>query len=318
MSGPLFTVIMATYNRRDLLPRAINSVLSQTFGDFELLVIDNGSTDDTGSVVGKFKDPRVKYILNPRPTKSCDAPRNLGIDMARGSLVSFLDDDDLWYPERLGKVKEAFDKNPGACAVCHNENKTIDGKFVGLLRHGPWSEDIYERLLYDRNCLSSCAMTIKTGLLRELNGFDLRAEFDSAADYDLWLRMAAKSVKIFFIEEPLGEFSVTGRNWSKVNPEFESRVAFLVKEHIVKYERRGILRISKKGMRRLSMLYLIAARAFLRAGHYGKAAAYFFRAGLFFMIRPALITDLYKHLKDKRRLAKDESCPNKLTDPIRS
>ncbi len=299
MAGALFTVIMATYNRRDLLPRAINSVLNQTFGDFELLVIDNGSTDDTGSVVGKFKDPRVKYILNPRPTKSCDAPRNLGIGMAKGPFVSFLDDDDLWYPDRLEKVKDAFDGDPAASAVCHNENKTVDGKFAGLLKHGPWSEDIYERLLYDRNCLSSCGMTIKTGLLRELNGFDLREEFDSAADYDLWLRMAAKGVKISFIEEPLGEFSVTGRNWSKVNPEFESRVAFLVKEHIVKYERRGILRISRKGMRRLCKLYLIAARAFLRAGCYGKAAACFFRAGSFFMIRPALIADLHKHLKGK-------------------
>lgn len=303
MYGPFFTVIMATYNRRDLLPRAINSVLNQTFGYFELLVIDNGSTDDTGSVVGKFKDPRVKYILNPHPTESCDAPRNLGIGMAKGSLVSFLDDDDLWYPERLEKVKEAFDRNSAVAAVCHNENKTVDGKFAGLLKHGPWSEDIYERLLYDRNCLSSCAMTIKTDLLRKLKGFDLRKEFDSAADYDLWLRMASEGVKIYFIEEPLGEFSVTGRNWSKVNPAFESRVAFLVKEHIIKYEKKGVLGVSRKGMWRLSRLYLIAARAFLRAGCYANAAAYFFRIGLFFMIKPILIADLFKYLEDKRNYA---------------
>ena len=96
----VFTVIITTYNRRDLLPHAIQSVLGQTFTDFELLVIDNGSMDDTKFVVQAIKDDRIKYVLNPKPTQSCDAPRNLGIEIAQGKFISFLDDDDIWYPRK--------------------------------------------------------------------------------------------------------------------------------------------------------------------------------------------------------------------------
>src|SRR3989338_11247573 len=110
MENPLFTVVMATYNREDMLPRAVASVLNQTFADFELLVIDNGSTDGTESVVRDIKDGRVSYVRNNKPTSSCDGPRNLGITMAKGLYTAFLDDDDIWYPPRLGKVKSAFEE----------------------------------------------------------------------------------------------------------------------------------------------------------------------------------------------------------------
>lgn len=289
MKNPVFTIIISTYNRKELLARAIQSVLNQTFKDFELLVIDNGSTDGTRFAVEKIEDSRLKYIINPEPTNSCDAPRNLGIGLAKGSLVSFLDDDDIWYPERLEKVKKAFDEDTDAGAVCHNENRRVDGKITGLLKYGPWGEDIYERLLYDRNCLSSCATTIKLDLLRRLNGFDLRKEFDAAADYDLWLRMTAEKVKIHFIEEPLGEFTVTGSNWSSADPAFQLRLAFLIREHILRYEKKPLLRISARGMRRLSKLYSIAGYFLLKAGRYGDALKCFYQAMLFIIVIPKLM-----------------------------
>lgn len=101
MQSRVFSVVLATYNNRDLLPRAIQSALNQTFRDFELLVIDDGSTDDTRFVVEGIKDPRVRYVLNTVPSTSCDPPRNLGIQMAHGALITFLDEDDLWYPQCL-------------------------------------------------------------------------------------------------------------------------------------------------------------------------------------------------------------------------
>lgn len=247
MQNPLFTVILATYNNRDLLPRAVQSALNQTFPDFELLVIDDGSTDDTRFVVERIKDPRIKYALNTAPSTSCDPPRNLGIQMARGAFVSFLDEDDLWYPRRLEKVKKAFDEHPEVSAVCHSENRRLNGRLTGVNRYGPWTDNFYEILIYERNCLSPVATTIKADLLRELNGFVLRKEFVGAADYDLWLRMAGKKAKIHFIEEPLGEFSVTGNNLSTVDPAFESKVAFLLREHILNYEQKPIFGFQKEG-----------------------------------------------------------------------
>lgn len=297
MDGPLFTVIMTTYNRKDLLPRAIQSVLDQTVKDFELLVIDNGSTDGTAEVVQRIKDPRLRYIRNPNPTKSCDAPRNFGIQMANGSLISFLDDDEMWYPERLEEVKKAFDVNSDVSVVCHNQNIRVNGKIDRQWRTGVPRGDIFETLLYDWPCLVAGATTIKTELVRELGGFVLRKEYDAAADYDFWLRLARKDVKIHFIDEFLGEFSITGRNLSIVDPAFGARVAFLIREHIYEYEKKPIFLISKKGMWRLCKLYLIAGRSFMKAGQYINSLLYCLKALFFIIVRPSLVVNIFSELK---------------------
>jgi len=88
---PTVTGIIGTYNRAELLRDAIDSVLKQTCQDWELLVVDNGSTDQTRTVVAGYRDARVRYILNGTPTGSCAAPRNIGIQQARGRYLAFLD-----------------------------------------------------------------------------------------------------------------------------------------------------------------------------------------------------------------------------------
>lgn len=294
MPNPTFTVIISTYNRAGILPNAIRSVLGQTYGDFECLVIDNGSTDATAEAVKGFKDGRIRYIRNPKPTRSCDGPRNMGIEMARAPLVAFLDDDDIWYPERLAKVKHAFDEHPDIAAVCHHEARRVNGRIDQVLVCGPWSSDMHERLLYERNCLSSCATTVRTEILRTLGGFDLRDEVIATSDYDLWIRMASRGYKVHFIDEPLGEFTVTGKNWSVVNPAFESKVALLVKNHLSAYEKKPLLLLSTKGLQRLLKLYLIAARAFARGRKPLEASAWFFRACLIIAARPSLVGRLTK------------------------
>lgn len=301
MSSPVFTVIITTYNRKDLLPRAIRSVLGQTFRDFELLVIDNGSTDGTESVVRLIRDGRIKYIRNPEPSGSCDAPRNLGIRMASGSLTSLLDDDDIWYADRLEKVKRVFDRDPQASAVCHYENLNMNGTVTRMLRHGPWSSDMHERLLYEGNCLSTGAITIRTDLLKRLGGFDLRKEFYGAADYELWIRMAAAGAKIDFIEEPLGEFFLTGHNFSASDPLYGLKTASLVKMHIESYERRGMWSFSKKGSWRMFQLYFIAGRGLFTHREYTKAARYLLLAMLIMLRRPSITANLLSNIKEGGR-----------------
>lgn len=299
MKSPVFSIIVTTYNRKELLPKAIGSALNQTFPNFEILVIDNGSTDGTDVVVKGIGDTRINYVNNPNPTPSCEAPRNLGIQMAKGSLISFLDDDDLWYPDKLKKVKQAFDENPDAYAVCHNLNKRIDGKISGLIKCGPWTDKLYEVLLYERCCITPTALTIKADLLRKLDGFKVREEFIGAGDYDLYLRMSSKKVKIYFMEETLGEFSVTGINYSITNSEFASKVALLIKKYILEYEKRLLFRISRRGLSRLFQLYYIAGCSFLRAHSYKLAFKHCFQMALFILIKPIIILDLYKIARRK-------------------
>ena len=302
---PLFSVIITTYNRRDVLPRAMASVLGQTCGAFELLVIDNGSTDDTGWVVERFNDPRIIYLRNPEPSSSCDAPRNLGIQQARGTWVAFLDDDDIWYPERLEKVRRAFEEGAGVAAVCHFENRRVNGDLNGVYKHGPGGRDLLEVLLYEGNCLSSCAMTIRTDLLRELRGFTLKPEFDGAADYDLWIRLAARGARVQIIEEPLGEFCVTGSNWSLCDASFQAKVAGLVKEHLLMYEGKPIYSISRRGTWRLCELSYLAGRSFWRAGDYGNAIRFFSKVAGLLLVKPVLA------------LAVLRKCAGRLPTPLR-
>jgi len=297
MSQPLFTVIITTYNRQSELPQAIHSVLGQTDPDFELLLIDNGSTDDTESVVKAIADERLRYVRNPAPSRSCDAPRNLGIQLAQGELIAFLDDDDIWYPAKLEKVRRAFEAHPDAAAVCHHENRRIDGVLDRMIAHGPWSDRFFETLLYERNCLSPCALTIRTELLRRLGGFSTRPELDAAGDYELWLRMAAAGATIHFIQEPLGEFRATGSNISATDPAFGAKVAWIVKEHLVRYEGRPAWNLSVRGSRRLFELTVLAARGFAQAGRYSEVLRHLGRALLLLAARPALVIPLWRRAR---------------------
>jgi glycosyltransferase involved in cell wall biosynthesis len=103
--GPTFTVVIPTYNRARLLPRSLTSVLRQTLRDFELIVVDDGSTDDTRHVVGAFADARVRYIYQPNQGRS--AARNTGIGLARGDWITFLDSDDEALPGWLAGLARA-------------------------------------------------------------------------------------------------------------------------------------------------------------------------------------------------------------------
>lgn len=98
--GPLVSIVIPTHNRATLVVRAIRSVLDQTHQALELIVVDDGSSDGTGAVVGAIEDPRVRYLRHERPRGAC-AARNAGIEAARGDWIAFLDDDDVFLPRKI-------------------------------------------------------------------------------------------------------------------------------------------------------------------------------------------------------------------------
>lgn len=115
-SVPGFSVIICTYNRADRLPRSIGSVLAQTFADFEIVVVDDGSTDETRRVVSSARDPRVQYVH--RENGGISRARNTGVERARGRYVVFLDDDDEALPEWLERLDAALDGGRVAAVSC--------------------------------------------------------------------------------------------------------------------------------------------------------------------------------------------------------
>ena len=127
---PRVTVIIATYNRSEVLRYAIRSVLAQTFADFELLVVGDACTDDSEQVVAGFEDPRVRWINLPTNTRHQSGPNNEGLRQARGELIAYLGHDDLWLPHHLEILTAAFDSSN--CDVAHGLVVDVgpDGAFL--------------------------------------------------------------------------------------------------------------------------------------------------------------------------------------------
>jgi glycosyltransferase involved in cell wall biosynthesis len=123
---PAVSVVIPTYNRAPLLGRAIRSVLGQCFEDFEVIVVDDGSTDETAAVVAAFGDPRVRYVRLARNT-GAGAARNAGIRLARGKFLAFQDSDDEWLPSKLSKQMSEFARGPEGLGVVYSDMQRVWG-----------------------------------------------------------------------------------------------------------------------------------------------------------------------------------------------
>lgn len=126
----MISIITPTYNRAHLLPRMINSVLNQTFNDWELIIVDDGSTDDTSQIVENLKDPRIKYFL--KDNSGATASRNLGVKKARGDYIIFLDSDDEAKVNWLQKLSDAIVTQKTTVVCCGLEKHDHRDKFVGV------------------------------------------------------------------------------------------------------------------------------------------------------------------------------------------
>ena len=194
---PRVSVIIPTYNRSWCLSEAIDSVLSQTFQDMELIVVDDGSTDETPALLSRYDD-RLRCLR--QTNRGVSVARNHGIQAANGALIAFLDSDDLWQPDKLARQVDFFDRQPDAL-ICQTEETWIRrGVRVNPKhRHRKPSGWIFEPSL--ALCLvSPSAVMMRRELLEEMGGFD--ESLPACEDYDLWLRVSLRH-PIHLIDEPL-------------------------------------------------------------------------------------------------------------------
>jgi len=185
---PAVTVIIPTFNRAAIVGRAIQSVRSQTYRDWELIVVDDASTDGTEGVVKSFEDERIKYLRQER-NRRVSAARNAGIRCAQGEYVSFLDDDDEWLPEKLQKELEVFRSSEPEVGLVYTGKTVFDehGRVLQI-RMPTLSGWVYDAML-DRHFIGSPSrVTVKKQVLDRVAGFD--EAFVNCQDYDLWLRVA--------------------------------------------------------------------------------------------------------------------------------
>lgn len=193
MNKPIVSVIIPTYNREKLLMRAIQSVLNQTFKDFEIIVIDDSSRGNTKEFVKSIKDKRIKYIYKSRFSHNPATTRNEGIIKSKGKYIAFLDDDDEWFPEKLQlQLKEFENRNIGLVYT-----KCI------TLKNGK-----INKISSIKRILTSSVM-IKKEVINKVGLFD--ENLDCAEDRDMWLRVS-KEYEFKFIDKVLTKIYLHNEN----------------------------------------------------------------------------------------------------------
>ncbi|NET62762.1 MAG: glycosyltransferase [Symploca sp. SIO2E6] len=185
---PLISVIIPVYNGEQTIRQTIESVLNQTFRDFELIVINDGSQDSTLKIVESIQDYRLQ--LCSYPNAGLAASRNRGISLASGEYVSCIDADDLWTPDKLEAQLKVLQENPQA-ALAYSWTDWIDeaGKFLRPGVHLTITGDVYGQLLLNDFVANGSNPLIRKQALREVGGFDESLPFSE--DWDMWLRIAA-------------------------------------------------------------------------------------------------------------------------------
>jgi glycosyltransferase involved in cell wall biosynthesis len=218
-SGPPHgvSVVIPAHNYAHYLPTAIESVLAQTWPEFEILVIDDGSTDDTRTVVAQFTDPRLRYIWQENAGLS--AARNTGIREARHTFIAFLDADDAWRPkflatvvQRFAALGESFGLVASSTSRMDADGRPFDAPKFLFEREGEFT--VCDFCL--RNRPFSSSVVVRRAVFEHCGGFDTALR--SSEDRDVWIRATAAGHRFWLIDEPLAEIRRHGGNMSKNAP----------------------------------------------------------------------------------------------------
>jgi len=284
------SVIIPTYNSARFLTEAIDSVLAQSFKDFEILVIDDGSTDETKAVMQRYGSP-VRYIY--QANAGVAAARNRGIELSRGKYVAFLDADDAWFADKLETQLDALAKHAD-CRACYSAFTVADHHMNSIdIRRSNRQGRAIDDLLSLGNLIGTPSTVLcERPLFEAVGGFD--PEMSQCADWDMWVRIASHT-EFLYIAEPLVKYRQHDGNMS--------RSASLLESDSLRVLEKGFamtgLTARQRGRRRAAFArnYMVLAGAYFQAGSYGdfarcaaRAMAMDFRQAGYLMAYPVRMT----------------------------
>jgi len=202
MNVPAVSVVLPAYNCEKYIAKAIESVLHQTFTDFEFIIINDGSSDRTEEIIKSFSDPRILYQVN-NINKGLVYTLNKGIDNAKGRYIARMDGDDIALPERFKKQFEYLQLNKevdilATVVTLIDENEIVSGTWHSDINNVS-AKDIRKKLPKD-NCIAHPSIMGNSSVFRK---YKFNQTQSSGEDYDLWLRMAADNIIIHKLSEPL-------------------------------------------------------------------------------------------------------------------
>ena len=294
------SIILPTYNRAKLfLSRAINSVINQSYENWELIVIDNNSIDNTKELVNSYQNSKI-HLFSIENKGNIAKSRNLGISQAKGDFIAFLDSDDYWKSDKLEKCINILKSNLSYDGVCHAEIWVNPKNHQEIKKYGPKKYFNYEKLLIRGNSVSLSAMIVNKKNILEANSFSENEDIITAEDYDLWIKLAANNLNIVFIDQPLGYYQIHQNSESSDISRNNKAIICVVKNHLK--DNKKLLKLA------LANCWKIAGKQFyLNCSNYKAFKAYlesikynYIDIRIYLLLFTTLIpASIYKYLMDK-------------------
>ena len=270
MNVPLVSVVIPTHNRANMIGRAIESVLSQTYTNFEVIVVSDGSTDNTEKVVNSFSDHRI-ILLKHDESRGASAARNTGMRAARGKYIAFLDDDDEWTPNKLELQLPVITNSPPEVGLVY---AWMDYVYKGnsIKFHAPRLRgDVFKEML-DKQAIGGCpTIIIKREVLDIVKGFDEELIYLNDCDF---IRRVTKDFHVDFVPKVLALIQIGHRDRLSVsNPQRELKVIKALQKRLTLFEDDF-----KSHPRAWSNVLFQIARCHFKLGQLHNALSYIYKA----------------------------------------
>ncbi|MCK5542564.1 MAG: glycosyltransferase [Desulfobacterales bacterium] len=271
---PIVSVVIPTYNRKNIIVRAIESVLNQTYKNYEIIIVDDGSTDGTVDYIKNNYNFKIKCIS--QKNMGASSARNKGISEAKGKYVAFLDSDDEWINSKLTTQVAFLEKNPEIALLCGRTYKSDDIKKV----NSPLTKKIVGNLfntLYSHSFVSTPTVIVKKDVLDQVGGFD--TNYKSAEDFDLWLKIT-KNYQCAFLPGLIAIVNRGEDNLSTDKITLHLHAVTILESH---YDKKLIpRRVYKKA---ISDSYIALGRNHLKSGQISQARKSFISSFKIYPIR---------------------------------
>lgn len=221
----MFSVVIPTHNRAKDIKKCLQSLVYQEFKTFEVIVIDDGSSDNTAEICDTFYPLlNLKYIKLKECSGGPAYPRNIGINNAQYNWIAFLDSDDTWTDNKLQKIKNQIEINPQVDFIFHMFNGIQSTANI-------LPTNLLSQLFLKGNLIVNSSVVVRKSILDKLHGFDTNSKLISAEDYDLWIRIFMLTDNYIFLDECLGTYSFTQDSLSLNYKRKLINFQFLYKKH---------------------------------------------------------------------------------------
>lgn len=273
----LFSIIMPSYNSEAYIKRAIDSIIFQTYEKWELIIIDNYSTDLTLEIIQEYNNNKIK-VFQIENNGVIAKSRNFGIKKSKGDFVAFLDSDDFWTIDKLEKsskfMQNGFDFLYHKLKISNESKKIIFSNYVYSTSPG---DNIFEKLISNGNFIPNSSVVVRRTLLEEVDYLSEDENLIAAEDYDCWLRISKISKKFFYLNEKLGYYRYSGLGSNNAINRLKN-IGFLKNKYFFDF----------KPIDLPSWLFYLEIRSFYLTGNhedFNKYFSLFFKMRLTFMNR---------------------------------